>query len=116
MSTDFLGSPRDPRIKDIKVVDATFDPASGDSKVLVTLEYKPETEEEKKFSMMALDQLFNCDAVKRLAIESAQQKLYRQAGWSDVGRLTYYSGDDPANPGDQNITSVRCVIKCSATL
>ena len=106
--------PFDPRIDEVKVVEVIEDPASGGNKVAVVLEL-PLIAGSKQGSS-GLEQLFNTDKVKRLAIREAGKVFNRVAGWSDIGRLLYFKDGEPVNPRESEPDAVRVTIKCTAQL
>ena len=105
--------PIDPRVKEVRVVDVIEDPASGGNKVAVVLELAlPDGAGRNVFG---LEQLFQTDEVKRLAIKEAGKVFNRTAGWSDLGRLIFYKDGRPVNFNDSGSDAVRVTITCAAS-
>jgi hypothetical protein len=103
----------DTRNEEVKVVEVGEDRASGGQKGSVILELGLTKDSSRNVG--GLEQMFNTDAVKRLAIREAGKVLNRTTGWSDVGRLQFRKDGQNVDFNVPEPDAVRCVIKCTAS-
>ena len=100
------------KIKQLKVVEVKEDPASGGTKVLVTLEFPLEDTTSSQYNF---EEFFRIDDIKRVAIKEATRVTCRATGWSDISRLKWVKNGEPVS-GASDADGVQVVYTCLSAI
>ena len=103
----------DEKLKEVKIVEVKEDPSYSGSKVFVTVELP------LSGPSVDLEQFFQLDSMKQLAIKEASKAINRSAGWSNVGPIRFFKEGEviDSHYGDRKgADSVRVTYVCLGAL